>query len=291
MDHNSEKQIFIKDADVYEQKVKSSLGTLPWFKFKTPLSLHPSTWIHTDACKPDPHYMSLPILTAEYRPKLLLTTRYSMLWSIRAYDLNYKLKDFDDIPLIHNPELFNYDRICHAQRSVRSFSLDELMSPHHLHESTVEGNRIPLLSDLDTPSTSSFLENNNEDTVGDVPVAALKMLLNILIRVKTLLNFDFDRLLINRYENGTDYIGSHSDKEVYPGDPVISICYGATRTFRIRDRITKAIVLDVPHQNGTLLVMAGNFQHEFKHEIPVQKRVQGARVSVTLRRRYGDESD
>jgi alkylated DNA repair dioxygenase AlkB len=166
---------------------------------------------------------------------------------------------------------------------MRSFSINELAPTRHLAiEST-------LLDDdsehIDGSESQSVLDND------DVPDFALQMLYNIMNRVKSLLNFDFDRLLINRYENGTDYIGSHSDKEVYPGDPVVSICYGATRTFRIRDKITKNIVLDVPHQHGTLLVMAGNFQHEFKHEIPVQKRVYGTRISVTLRRRHGDAYD
>ena len=35
--------------------------------------------------------------------------------------------------------------------------------------------------------------------------------------------------------------------------------------------------------NGDILHMGGDFQKEFTHEIPVQKRITGSRISFTFR--------
>ena len=55
------------------------------------------------------------------------------------------------------------------------------------------------------------------------------------------------------------------------------------RKFRIRNKDTKEIVLDFDHNPCTLLVMQGEFQREFTHEIPIQKRVKDERISITFR--------
>jgi len=55
------------------------------------------------------------------------------------------------------------------------------------------------------------------------------------------------------------------------------------RKFRIRDKSTKKIVLDYDHQPGTLLVMSGEFQKQFTHEIPIQKKIKDERISITFR--------
>ena len=59
--------------------------------------------------------------------------------------------------------------------------------------------------------------------------------------------------------------------------------FGAVRKFRIRDKFTKKIILDLPTQSNYIIQMAGNFQKEFTHEIPVEKKVKGARYSLTFR--------
>lgn len=93
--------------------------------------------------------------------------------------------------------------------------------------------------------------------------------------------------LAQHYTGGTKCIGSHSDDESAldksGASRVVSISFGATRTFRIRNKATEEIVLDYPQASGTLLVMEGEFQNQFTHEVPVQKRVNEERISVTFR--------
>jgi len=60
----------------------------------------------------------------------------------------------------------------------------------------------------------------------------------------------FNQMLINYYMNGHHYIGSHADneKQLVIGSPIVSISFGGTRTFRIRDK-NKKIVKDYELKN------------------------------------------
>lgn len=99
-------------------------------------------------------------------------------------------------------------------------------------------------------------------------------------------NTQYNGVLVNRYNDGTKYISSHSDQEADPSG-VVAISVGASRIFRIRDKVTNKIVLDVPTKNFQVLVMGGKFQEEFVHEIPKQLKVFTPRVSFTFRRYTG----
>ncbi len=96
---------------------------------------------------------------------------------------------------------------------------------------------------------------------------------------------EYNGILINRYVDGTKTVGSHADSEVelnaHAG--VVSISYGATRTFRVRDAKTKRIVGDYPARHLMALQMKGPFQLHYKHEIPQEKRISGCRISLTFR--------
>lgn len=94
---------------------------------------------------------------------------------------------------------------------------------------------------------------------------------------------NFNGILVNTYQDGMDNIGKHSDneKQLSPVG-VVAISYGALRKFRIRDKAGK-IVLDVPTFSGSIMWMQGDFQKEFTHEIPVEKKVKTSRTSFTFR--------
>lgn len=98
---------------------------------------------------------------------------------------------------------------------------------------------------------------------------------------------DFNGILVNKYSSGNDYISDHSDNEKEISDKgVISVSYGAVRKFRIRDKITKKIVKDIPTENYQIIEMKGNFQKEFLHGIPIEKKVKDVRISFTFRKHY-----
>lgn len=100
----------------------------------------------------------------------------------------------------------------------------------------------------------------------------------------------FNAVLVNWYESGEHYIGPHADDEsqLAPGEPIVSISLGATRTLRIRDRGGSRAIrhnIDMPH--GTCLVMGGAMQREFTHEVPkiggAKGKAVGRRINITFR--------
>jgi len=107
----------------------------------------------------------------------------------------------------------------------------------------------------------------------------------LLRRVNRIFDAEFNGILINRYNNGDDYIGAHSDDERNL-DPigVVAISVGASRKFRIRDKVTKQIVDDFYTHDNEILHMGGDFQKEFTHEIPKERTVFDTRYSFTFRK-------
>jgi len=65
---------------------------------------------------------------------------------------------------------------------------------------------------------------------------------------------------------------------------VVALSYGTSRKFRIRDKNTNKIVKDIDTGHMVLLNMGGEFQKEFTHEIPVEKKISGCRYSFTFRK-------
>jgi alkylated DNA repair dioxygenase AlkB len=95
---------------------------------------------------------------------------------------------------------------------------------------------------------------------------------------------NFNGILINRYSTGQEYIGPHSDDEKnLDKSGVIAISYGGERIFRIRDKVTKEIVQDIPIKNLDIIHMGGDFQKEFTHEVPLTKLAVEPRYSFTFR--------
>jgi len=94
----------------------------------------------------------------------------------------------------------------------------------------------------------------------------------------------FNSFLVNRYRNGNDTVGWHSDNERELGTyPVIaSLSLGATRRFCFRNRMTKKTV-DIDLQSGSLVIMSGRCQIDWEHRIPRDKSVLGERLNLTFR--------
>lgn len=124
-------------------------------------------------------------------------------------------------------------------------------------------------------------------TMKSLPLSNVPLFPLLLIEINNSLNTNFNGILVNRYINGEKYLSAHSDDENgldKNNKMVVGLSYGpGIRKFRIRDKITKKIVLDYDQQPGTLLVMQGEFQKEFTHEIPIQKLIKDERISITFR--------
>jgi alkylated DNA repair dioxygenase AlkB len=155
--------------------------------------------------------------------------------------------------LVQRPEFILYDKVCHQNRNLAFFS----NTSSGYKYSTYLAKSIPL-----TPSLEK-----------------------LLALVNAYHHTEFNGILVNEYVNGSDYIGPHSDEErCLDKIGVVAVSYGASRLFRIRDKKTKQIVLDLNTESGQFIQMGGKFQNEFTHEIPIQKKIQGTRVSFTFRK-------
>ncbi|TVS12344.1 MAG: alpha-ketoglutarate-dependent dioxygenase AlkB [Wenzhouxiangella sp.] len=100
----------------------------------------------------------------------------------------------------------------------------------------------------------------------------------------------FNTVLCNLYRNGNDYMGWHADDERELGrDPIIaSVSLGASRRFLLRPRRgergeRREFVL----ASGSLLVMAGDLQHHWQHQLPKALRVGEPRINLTFRQVSG----
>ncbi|MEE7548877.1 alpha-ketoglutarate-dependent dioxygenase AlkB, partial [Xanthomonas sp. Kuri4-1] len=96
----------------------------------------------------------------------------------------------------------------------------------------------------------------------------------------------FNSVLANRYRDGRDAMGWHSDdeKELGPRPVIASLSLGAPRRFALRHRHDPALrqVLTLGH--GDLLLMEGDTQRNYRHALPRTARPVGERLNLTFRR-------
>lgn len=95
----------------------------------------------------------------------------------------------------------------------------------------------------------------------------------------------FNSVLLNRYRSGTDSMGWHADRERELGSrPVIaSVSLGVARTFDLRHN-RSGRMQSFSLKGGSLLVMKGDTQAEWRHRVPKEPGVSGERINLTFRR-------
>jgi len=85
----------------------------------------------------------------------------------------------------------------------------------------------------------------------------------------------YNAVLCNLYRDGNDSVGLHAGAEPKMGPVIASLSLGAERLFRLKRRNgAVAFAERLPH--GSLLIMAGNTQKNFKHEVPKEPNVAAA---------------
>jgi alkylated DNA repair dioxygenase AlkB len=109
-------------------------------------------------------------------------------------------------------------------------------------------------------------------------------LLTLKSKIEAISQEKFNCVLVNLYRNGQDSNGWHADNEPELGkNPVIaSLSLGATRRFDLRHNLTNE-KLSFDLTNGSLLLMKGEMQHFWKHQIAKTKKVDAARINLTFR--------
>lgn len=109
----------------------------------------------------------------------------------------------------------------------------------------------------------------------------------------------FNHCMLNRYDDGSIYIGRHSDN--IENKVIVTVSLGADRSWIMErksprrkagqkkvgdeDKVKKRWML----AGGSLLVMQGQTQKFYTHEIPKELKVKGPRISITFRQLVYDE--
>jgi len=93
----------------------------------------------------------------------------------------------------------------------------------------------------------------------------------------------YNAVLCNLYRDGSDSVGLHADAEPEMGPVIASVSLGAERLFRLKRESGPVVFAErLPH--GSLLIMAGRTQKNFRHEVPKEVDVDQARINLTFRR-------
>jgi alkylated DNA repair dioxygenase AlkB len=113
------------------------------------------------------------------------------------------------------------------------------------------------------------------------------LIVGLKTRIEAVCDAVFNSVLLNLYRDGADSMGWHSDDEPELGErPVIaSLSLGGVRRFRLRHRLRKdlePVVIEL--ESGSLLIMRGDTQRFWKHQVPKTRRAVEPRINLTFRR-------
>lgn len=119
------------------------------------------------------------------------------------------------------------------------------------------------------------------------PLPWTPILLKLRQSVESLANCQFNSVLLNYYRDHRDSMGMHSDDEPELGSKptIASLSLGETRTLVFAHKSDRTVSgLKLPLKSGSLLIMKGLTQQNWKHGINKESRPCGARVNLTFRK-------
>ena len=98
------------------------------------------------------------------------------------------------------------------------------------------------------------------------------------------LNTQFNGCLLNLYDTGEVGMAWHSDNEpeLVPDGIIVSISFGATRTFQLKHTQTGEKI-DIKLENGSLLLMDMESQYYWLHQLKKEIKVKEPRINLTFR--------
>jgi alkylated DNA repair dioxygenase AlkB len=134
---------------------------------------------------------------------------------------------------------------------------------------------------------ASYGDRGADYTYSGLTLSALpwtELLLEMKGRVESVAEASFNNVLLNYYRDHRDSMGFHSDDEPELGPVIASLSLGEERTFLLkhkRSKSAKAVRLKLA--SGSLLLMKGETQRNWKHGIAKLTRPCGPRVNLTFR--------
>ncbi|WP_298533131.1 alpha-ketoglutarate-dependent dioxygenase AlkB [uncultured Algibacter sp.] len=188
--------------------------------------------------------------------------------------INLNLKDSD---IVYHPNFFN--------KKQADIYFDQLDKKIDWQQDTIT---VFGKTHLQPRLTAFFADNNKSYKYSNIimkPNSFNKELLGIKRMVESQLNTRFTSCLANLYRHGQDSNGWHADNEKELGDqPIIaSVSFGAERIFQLKHRYQKALKAKINLLHGSLLIMKGETQKFWLHQIPKTSKHVGKRINLTFR--------
>ena len=136
--------------------------------------------------------------------------------------------------------------------------------------------------------TALYGSNERTYSYSNITMAPLpfsEALLEIKEKVDTAANETFTTCLLNLYRDGRDSNGWHADDEKELGkNPVIaSLTLGQERIFHLKHKRNRELKHKILLEHGSLLLMRGETQHHWLHQIPKTTKPIGERINLTFR--------
>lgn len=221
----------------------------------------------------------------------------------------HKIKDIPDAEVFYVPDFVDKDV---AQEWYNELlTLDSWYAP----KLKVYGREVTQSRKIATYAADPKLTLKYSGHVVDFLYEYPPLLRKIQDEVEQRLGMTFDHVMLNLYENGSVYIGRHRDN--VEERVIASLSLGAPRTFimthdgyklskqttasshKTRSSRRSKATSNNPEEDsssaslqrkrwtldaGSLVVMQGETQHFWKHEIPKEPKVKDGRISLTFRR-------
>ncbi|MCK0147926.1 alpha-ketoglutarate-dependent dioxygenase AlkB [Arenibacter sp. F26102] len=136
--------------------------------------------------------------------------------------------------------------------------------------------------------TALFGDNSKPYSYSNItmhPHAFTAELLELRNKLQMEIDVHFTSCLLNLYRNGKDSNGWHADDEKALGkNPIIaSITLGQERYFHLKHKLNKDLKQKILLEHGSLLLMKGETQHCWYHQIPKTAKTIQERINITFR--------
>ncbi len=118
------------------------------------------------------------------------------------------------------------------------------------------------------------------------PMCWTTLISGIKTKVEDKVKTRFNSVLLNYYRDQNDSMGMHSDDERELGErpTIASISLGAERSLLFKSKADpKLKTVKLRLASGSLLLMTGDTQRNYKHGIAKESQTLGARVNLTFR--------
>ena len=188
--------------------------------------------------------------------------------------INLNMKDAD---VIYYPRFFNHE--------ISDYYLKTLLATLEWQQDTITlfGKTF-----LQPRLTVLYANNKHSYTYSNItmhPKTFTKELSQIKEAVNKEANTNFTSCLANLYRNGKDSNGWHADNEKKLGEkPIIaSVSFGAERIFHFKHRYNPTLKTKLILNHGSLLIMKGDTQKYWLHQLPKTKKNVGERINLTFR--------